>query len=108
MPLPLPLSLSLPFLLPFPKEPALSEFEYKSATPAMINLPFQGTVIADEGLLSFYFSPFFAQKTHVKPPNHLTRYQSTTSAWRISSTPTVILDIDQKKASPGRPPGVNY
>jgi hypothetical protein len=36
---------------------------------------------------------FSAQKTHVKPQNHLTHYQPTTSAWRISYTPTAILDI---------------
>ena len=41
----------------------------------------------------FFLFAFSAQKSHVKPPNHLTLYQPTTSEWRISSAPTAILDI---------------
>ena len=55
-----------------------------------------------------FLLPFSAQKSLVKSPNSLTHYQSTTSAWRISSTPTAILDIDQKTPSPGHPPGLTY
>src|SRR5207249_9176296 len=35
------------------------------------------------GAVIFYL-PFSAQKSHVKPPNHLTSYSTTTSAWHVS------------------------
>jgi hypothetical protein len=49
--------------------------------------------------LHFLF-PFSAQKAHVKPPNDLTHYHTTTSAWHVSYIQPVILDIDQNKRNP--------
>jgi len=43
--------------------------------------------------VAFYFCVFSAQKTHVKPPNHLIHYHPTTSTWHFSYTQTGILDI---------------
>jgi hypothetical protein len=42
----------------------------------------------------FFFFLFLAQKTHVKPQNHSTPYQTTTSAWHVSSAPAAIMDIE--------------
>jgi hypothetical protein len=57
-------------------------------------------------------SDFFCQtplKTpanwHVKPQNHPTPQQSTTSAWHFSYTPTAILDIELKKITTKQDPG---
>jgi hypothetical protein len=44
------------------------------------------------------FSSFSAQKSHVKPLNHLTPYSAITSAWHVSSTPTAIIEREGKKA----------
>jgi len=55
-----------------------------------------------------YFLPFSAQKSHVKPQNHLTPSPPATSAWHVSYTQPAILDIDQKQASPGYPPGLTH
>jgi hypothetical protein len=52
--------------------------------------------IAFAGAVVFLL-PFSAQKTHVKPQNHLTLLQTATSAWHFSSTQPDILDIDRKK-----------
>ena len=50
-------------------------------------------------------TPKTPANSHVKPPNHLTHYQSTTSTWRISSTQLAILDIELKIAvKSGRQP----
>jgi hypothetical protein len=40
-----------------------------------------------------FLSPFSAQKSHVKPPNHLTRFHPATSAWHFSYVQTDILNI---------------
>jgi hypothetical protein len=40
-----------------------------------------------------FLSPFSAQKSHVKPRNHLTPYHPTTSEWHFSYVPNAILDI---------------
>jgi hypothetical protein len=53
-------------------------------------------------------SAFSAQKSHVKPPNRLTLYSSTTSAWHVSSAPPAIMNIDRKKVGPGDTPGLTY
>jgi hypothetical protein len=45
----------------------------------------------------FYFLPFSAQKSHVKPQDPLTRCEPTTSGWHFSYLPTVTLNTDQKK-----------
>jgi hypothetical protein len=42
--------------------------------------------------LNFLFS-FSAQKSHVKPQNHLNPYHPTTSTWHFSYTQPAILDI---------------
>jgi hypothetical protein len=47
-----------------------------------------------------YFPSFSAQKSHVKPLNHLTHCHSTTSAWHVSYAQPAILDIDRKQAKP--------
>jgi hypothetical protein len=39
------------------------------------------------------FFAFSAQKSHVKPQNYLTHYQSTTSTWHFSYVQPAILDI---------------
>src|SRR6266702_4630412 len=43
--------------------------------------------------LAFYFSLFYAQKTHVKPPLQLTLYFTITSTWHVSYLQSAILDI---------------
>ena len=43
------------------------------------------------------FFAFSAQKTHVKPQNHLSHSQSTTSAWHFSYTQPAILKIGVKR-----------
>jgi hypothetical protein len=43
--------------------------------------------------INFFLLPFSAQKSHVKPPNHLTHCQPTTSAWHFSYSQPAILDI---------------
>jgi hypothetical protein len=48
--------------------------------------------------LLHFFSAFSAQKSHVKPPNHLTPSIQRKSSWRISSNPTVILKIEIRKS----------
>jgi hypothetical protein len=40
-----------------------------------------------------FSSAISAQKSHVKPQNHLTHYPTATSAWHVSYPQTVILDI---------------
>jgi len=40
-----------------------------------------------------FLSAFSAQKSHVKPQNHLTHYPATTSAWHVSFTQPDIMDI---------------
>jgi hypothetical protein len=49
-------------------------------------------------LIGFAVACFFllavsAQKLHVKPQKHSTRSIKKRSTWRISSTPTAILDV---------------
>jgi hypothetical protein len=59
-----------------------------------------------------FLLPSSAQKSHVKPPNHLTHYPTTTSTWHFSSPQTAILDIEIKnKQAPWgyrRPPGLTH
>ncbi len=43
---------------------------------------------------------FSAQKSHVKPSNHLTHYQPTTSVWHFSYSQPAILDIEIKTSKP--------
>jgi hypothetical protein len=43
-----------------------------------------------------FLLPFSAQKTHVKPPNHITQYQTTTSEWHFSLTQFDVLNIEIK------------
>jgi hypothetical protein len=43
------------------------------------------------------FLSFSAQKSHVKPQNHLTRCMAITSEWHFSLVPPAILDIDRKR-----------
>jgi hypothetical protein len=42
---------------------------------------------------NIFFCMFSAQKSHVKPLNHLIPYGSITSAWHFSYTQPAILDI---------------
>jgi hypothetical protein len=57
----------------------------------------------------FFFFTFSAQKTRVKPQNHSTPYQTTTSTWHFSFTPSAILDIEiRKEENPRTPPGDIY
>ena len=44
---------------------------------------------------------FSAQKSHVKPRNHLTLYHPTISVWHVSYIQTAILDIYRSKKGPG-------
>jgi hypothetical protein len=64
----------------------------------------QGPVILSEGRreatesIAFasavnFLLPFSAQKSHVMPQNHLTHFQSTTSAWHVSYPKPAILNI---------------
>ncbi|MGD0443607.1 MAG: hypothetical protein ABSA39_06690 [Edaphobacter sp.] len=56
--------------------------------------------VTDLIALVFYlkvFSSFSAQKSHVKPQYQLTHFHSSTSAWRISSVSTAIMNIESKK-----------
>jgi hypothetical protein len=43
-----------------------------------------------------FLLPFSAQKSHVKPKNHLSQYRTTTSEWHFSYAQTAILDIEIK------------
>jgi hypothetical protein len=54
-----------------------------------------------------YFSSISAQKSHVKPQNHLTRYTATTSVWHFSYLQSAILKQDRKKA-PGKPGAFSF
>jgi hypothetical protein len=49
----------------------------------------------------YLFFAFLAQKSHVKPRNHLTHSPSTISTWRISYHQTAILVIGIKKKTLG-------
>jgi hypothetical protein len=49
-----------------------------------------------QSLVLNYFSAFSAQKSHVKPPNHLNLSKHKTSAWHVSFVQSAILDIDRK------------
>jgi hypothetical protein len=50
-----------------------------------------------------FLSPNSAQKSRVKPQNHLTHSKTATSTWRIRYTQNVILDIrDQNSHKPDR------
>jgi hypothetical protein len=91
LPLPSPLSLPLPFgiraglqpgIQPAAKRPTASAEGRSEATDS---IAFAFAVV--------FLSSFSAQKSHVKPQNHLTNTNKTTSTWRISSLQPAILDI---------------
>jgi hypothetical protein len=44
-----------------------------------------------------FFWLFSAQKSHVKPTDHLTLYQSATSVWRIPPAQSGIIEIEVKE-----------
>jgi hypothetical protein len=66
--------------------------------PALFLVSQKATSIAFVFCSPNYFSPFFAQKSHVKPPNHLTLASSTTSAWHFSYIQPAIIEIGIKEA----------
>jgi hypothetical protein len=53
---------------------------------------------------ALFFSAFFAQKSHVKPPNHLNLTNKTRSNLKISYLQTAIMNIEIKKEA--SPPGI--
>jgi hypothetical protein len=65
-------------------------------------LPRSGPAFA----VSLFFSSKTAQKSHVKPPNHLTRSNKRKSSWQVSSTQSAILKTVEKNESPGQKPGL--
>ena len=58
-------------------------------------------------IAAIYFSPFSAQKTHVKPPNHLTHSNQRRSSWHFSYVQSAILNIDRKQSKPRPIAGAN-
>ena len=58
-------------------------------------------------IAAIYFSPFSAQKTHVKPPNHLTHSNQIRSSWHFSYVQSAILNIDRKQSKPRPIAGAN-
>jgi hypothetical protein len=80
--------------------------------PDGIEKPFQIPPVYEAGDPSirpfFFFFAISAQKSHVKPGNHLKPYDSTTSAWHVSSSLPAIMDIEiRKEKSPeGVPRGI--
>jgi hypothetical protein len=49
--------------------------------------------LSDVLTLAIFLSAFSAQKTHVKPQNHLTHYSPITYAWHFSYIPDSIMNI---------------
>ena len=58
-------------------------------------------------IAAIYFYPFSAQKTHVKPPNHLTRSNQRRSSCHFSYVQSAILNIDRKQSKPRPIAGAN-
>src|ERR1700730_12317737 len=53
----------------------------------------QATESITFAVATIFISSFSAQKSLVKPRNHLTSYHPTTSAWHVSYVPFAIMDI---------------
>jgi hypothetical protein len=118
LPLLLPVAVALAFLVAIPEGPVLSELEWRiyrcrsscflvpqgfslgSLIPAKVmgryapsSTPRRSGTFYCSLSAFIFFPPFSAQKSHVKPPNHLTHYPAITSAWHVSSAQSAILDI---------------
>jgi hypothetical protein len=68
----------------FSPGPSVSGHEMNFPHPVSGDEPGRKEFIAFVFNVAFYFLPFYAQKSHVKPLTDLTLYQTTTSTWHVS------------------------
>src|ERR1700680_4596370 len=71
------------------RAPATSSWAQKSSSNPLFLC--DAGALVDSGVI--FFLLFSAQKSDVKPPNHLNHSKQRKSSWHVSSAPTAIMNI---------------